>query len=181
MSIETIIRSIPSVKKGGLYGIKLSLSEMILISEEYNAAESAVEQANQAVLEASETIQKLVAENAAYKSSEIMEFLRLVECMTGDYNDSNHGNAQEWIRHISKASSDFEDKHGDTPWGRMKGLATIDTYAAIAEIGAKAIDMFAAWQKDLALQSQGDIRHAYVGSVHDANKFAANLRAGRKG
>lgn len=55
------------------------------------------------------------------------------------------------------------------------------TDAAIAEIGAKAIDMFAAWQKDLALQSQGDIRHAYVGSVHDANKFAANLRAGRTG
>ena len=60
-------------------------------------------------------------------------------------------------------------------------IETPATDAAIAEIGAKAIDMFAAWQKDLALQSQGDIRHAYVSSVHDANKFSANLRAGRKG
>lgn len=118
-----------------------------------------------------EYVHGLVAENVAYKSADIMEFLRLVECMTGDYNDSNHGNAQEWIRHISKASSEFEDKHGDTPWGRMKGLATIDTDAAIAELRAQGVDALS-----LHMEFNG-----YSNEASGAREFAANLRAGRNG
>ena len=133
-----------------------------------------------------EYVSGLVAENVAYKSAEIMEFLRLVECMTGDYNDSNHGNAQEWIRHISKASSDFEDKHGDTPWGRMKGLATIDTDAAVADIEVRGVSKFAAdmWKQGNRLVVEKAAKplviHARV-AAKLADTYVDNLRAGRKG
>lgn len=127
--------------------------------------------------------QKLVAENAAYKSAEIMELLRLVECMTGDYNESNHGHAEEWIRHIANASSDFEDKHGDTPWGRMKGLAAIDTDAAIAEIKAQGVDEFASsiGAEAAGLSMSSNACKAIKSTAFRAVNFAANLRAGRKG
>ncbi|HCM5963982.1 TPA: hypothetical protein N3X57_004284 [Klebsiella quasipneumoniae] len=46
----------------------------------------------------------------------LKEYLRLVQCMLSDYRDSNYGNAQRWIRHIAKASDDFERKHGISPW-----------------------------------------------------------------
>ncbi|WP_420271514.1 DUF551 domain-containing protein [Klebsiella quasipneumoniae] len=36
--------------------------------------------------------------------------------MLSDYRDGNYGNAQRWIRHIAKASDDFERKHGISPW-----------------------------------------------------------------
>lgn len=133
-----------------------------------------------------EYVHGLVAENAAYKSAEIMEFLRLVECMTVDYNDSNHGNAREWIRHIAKASSDFEDKHGDTPWGRMKGLATIDTDAAIAELRAQGVGEFAAdmWKRGNELVAEGAQKSLVVQvrlAAKLADTYVDNLRAGRKG
>lgn len=102
----------------------------------------------------------LVAENAALKG--------LIEMHAGGFA-------------VCPNCSHEEPSETDDVVALYRSTETPATDAAIAEIGAKAIDMFAAWQKDLALQSQGDIRHAYVGSVHDANKFAANLRAGRKG
>lgn len=46
----------------------------------------------------------------------LKEYLRLVQCMLSDYRDGNYGNAQRWIRHIAKASDDFERKHGISPW-----------------------------------------------------------------
>lgn len=46
----------------------------------------------------------------------LKEYLRLVQCMPSDYRDDNYGNAQRWIRHIAKASDDFERKHGISPW-----------------------------------------------------------------
>lgn len=157
MSIEKIIRNIPSVKKHGLYGIKLSLSEMILISEEYNAAESSVEQANQAVLAASETIQKLVAENAALK-----EFI-VEECVIPHefYGDN-------------KDAADFMPE-------------TTATDAAIAEIGAKPLDNLAGVAETMLVKfSNAGVSHCpeAVGwrlVKRQAESEAANLRAGRKG
>ncbi|HHC3854355.1 DUF551 domain-containing protein [Klebsiella pneumoniae] len=46
----------------------------------------------------------------------LKEYLRLVQCMLSDYRDGNYGNAQRWIRHIAKASDDFERKYGLSPW-----------------------------------------------------------------
>lgn len=46
----------------------------------------------------------------------LKEYLRLVQCMLSDYRDGNYGDAQRWIRHIAKASDDFERKYGLSPW-----------------------------------------------------------------
>ena len=46
----------------------------------------------------------------------LKEYLRLVQCMLSDYRDGNYGSAQRWIRHIAKASDDFERKYGLSPW-----------------------------------------------------------------
>lgn len=126
--------------------------------------------------------QKLVAENAAYKSAEIMEFLRLIECMIGDYNNSNYGDAQGWIRHVAKASGDFEDKHGDSPWGRMNGLAVINTDAAIAELKAQGVDEFSSEIGKLCSELKlGSMSWKAAKSiVMRAVTFSANLRAGVK-
>lgn len=53
------------------------------------------------------------------------------------------------------------------------------TDAAIREIRAQAVEGFASWQKELAINSQAEVRHAYVGSVKDAQVYAARIRAGR--
>lgn len=50
------------------------------------------------------------------------------------------------------------------------------TDAILASLRAEGVDMFAEWQTELAYKAQGDLRHAYVGSVKDANIFAAQLR-----
>lgn len=155
MSIETIIRNIPSVKKGGLYGIKLSLSEMILISEEYNAAESAVEQANQAVLAASETIQKLVAENARAVVA-VTVFSKVTEEITEIICDEI---GHEKVAEILGAFNDL----GNMP----------NTDAAIAEIKAHDINLLI--DKLSGLPFTIGVSCGYV------KEFAANLRAGRKG
>lgn len=52
----------------------------------------------------------------------LKEYLRLVECMLSDYRDSNYGDAQRWIRYIARASDDFEQKHGLSPWEMAKRL-----------------------------------------------------------
>ncbi|WP_312131934.1 DUF551 domain-containing protein [Leclercia sp.] len=45
----------------------------------------------------------------------LKEHLRLVECMLVDYRGGNSGHAKEWIRHISKSSDKFEEKHSLSP------------------------------------------------------------------
>ncbi|MDM3181993.1 DUF551 domain-containing protein [Citrobacter sp. Cf098] len=46
----------------------------------------------------------------------LKEHLRLVECMLVEYREGNSGQAKEWIRHISKSSDKFEEKHSLSPW-----------------------------------------------------------------
>lgn len=46
----------------------------------------------------------------------LKEHLRMVECMLVDYREGNSGHAKEWIRHISKSSDKFEEKHSLSPW-----------------------------------------------------------------
>lgn len=50
----------------------------------------------------------------------LKEHLRLVECMLVDYRGGNSGHAKEWIRHISKSSDKFEEKHSLSPWLWMR-------------------------------------------------------------
>ncbi|STV12641.1 Eaa1 [Klebsiella pneumoniae subsp. ozaenae] len=57
------------------------------------------------------------AQSAPVVPDELLkEYLRLVQCMLSDYRDGNYGDAQRWIRHIAKASDDFERKYGLSPW-----------------------------------------------------------------
>lgn len=50
----------------------------------------------------------------------LREYIRLVGCMISDYRERNFGDAQRWIRHIAKASDDFEQKHGLSPWEMVR-------------------------------------------------------------
>lgn len=64
-----------------------------------------------------EEFKSLIAQPAPIVPDELLkEYFRLVQCMLSDYRDGNYGNAQRWIRHIAKASDDFERKHGISPW-----------------------------------------------------------------
>ncbi len=60
--------------------------------------------------------------------------------------------------------------------GNLVNIKTPATDAFLNSVRAEGVDMFGAWQKELAHQAQGDLRYAYVGSVKDANVFAAQLR-----
>ena len=74
------------------------------------------------ILKLGEELEDLRAEQAEMQPAPVVpdellkEYLRLVQCMLSDYRDGNYGNAQRWIRHIAKASDDFEQKHGISPW-----------------------------------------------------------------
>lgn len=172
MSIEVITRNISSIKKSGIDGIKLSLSEMVSISEEYKTAENAIEQANQAVLAASETIQKLVAENAELKS-------RTVKVPTKVYVKDMKSNVVRWaqvIDALSDAGIAFVRDDGELIAGTRETPATD---AAFAEIKAQGVDEAAEsapwlYGSQMGVQVEAVPREELI-------KFAANLRAGRKG
>ena len=42
-------------------------------------------------------------------SSELKQLLYCVDCMATEYRDNNHGNAQQWIRHIEKAYGMYQE------------------------------------------------------------------------
>ncbi|QZA70422.1 hypothetical protein AH03_5 [Erwinia phage AH03] len=88
-----------------------------------------------------EQVQKLAAENAAMKSEELVELLRLVECMNSDHCEVNYGHSHEWIRHIVARQNEYEEKFDDTPWGIIvRGSKYLATDAVIRDIGAKSVD-----------------------------------------
>lgn len=111
----------------------------------------------------------LAAENAAMKSAELQEFLRLVECMNGDYCDGNYGNSKEWIRHIVAQQNDYEEKFGDTPWGVVKGSKYLASESYLNSVRAEGVEMFA--NGGCAYEIPHRIKSLLLG-------FANQLRAG---
>lgn len=43
----------------------------------------------------------------------LVEGLRLLQCMLDDYRDRNYGHAQDWVRHIDQRFSEHSEAHGD--------------------------------------------------------------------
>lgn len=43
----------------------------------------------------------------------LVEGLRLLQCMLDDYRERNYGHAQEWVRHIDQRFSEHSEAHGD--------------------------------------------------------------------
>nr|WP_077251145.1 DUF551 domain-containing protein [Klebsiella pneumoniae] len=71
------------------------------------------------------------AQSAPVVPDELLkEYLRLVQCMLSDYRDGNYGDAQRWIRHIAKASDDFERKYGLSPWEMARKTCRASMLAA---------------------------------------------------
>lgn len=52
----------------------------------------------------------------------LVEALRLVQCMLEDYRERNHGDAERWIRHINDLMSDYSEAHGDDAYSVLHGL-----------------------------------------------------------
>ncbi len=111
-----------------------------------------VEQANQAVLAASETIQKLVAENARMR--EAIEFATAPDMWQEQHDGMLDYRYVDWYVDVLNAA--LEPKSTD---------------AAIAELRAQGVD-------ELIADRKSDWMVSYC---EDAADFAANLRAGRKG
>ncbi|WP_217548891.1 hypothetical protein [Pantoea sp. GbtcB22] len=127
----------------------------------------------------------VLAENVALKSPEMVEFLRLVECMTGDHADSNYGASHEWIRHIFAQGQSFEEKYGDTPWGVTSKSKYVATDAILNEVRAEGVEMFAAEREELRKHyvAKKD-REMAVSADHCAMAafaFAEELRARKVG
>lgn len=127
---------------------------------ELEKAQLAVEQANQAVLAASETIQKLVAENVALKAvvGECQEYF--TAGIRNTIRPSNEG----YLHMLCDTARD----------------ETLATDAAIAEIKVQGVDELA---KFILRDASGDRESVRdVGEIIEiASEFADNLRAGRKG
>lgn len=45
---------------------------------------------------------------------QVSEILRLCECMAGDFEERNYGDAERWIRHIAKHCRDFVETSDGT-------------------------------------------------------------------
>ena len=43
----------------------------------------------------------------------LVEGLRLLQCMLDDYRERNYGHAQDWVRHIDQRFSEYSEAHGD--------------------------------------------------------------------
>lgn len=54
--------------------------------------------------------------------SNLVEALRLVQCMLEDYRERNYGNAEGWIRHINTHMSDYSEAHGDDAYSVLHDL-----------------------------------------------------------
>nr|DAP27980.1 MAG TPA: Protein of unknown function (DUF551) [Caudoviricetes sp.] len=54
----------------------------------------------------------------------LIESLRLVQCMLDDYRERNYGDAQGWIRHINTHMSDYTEAHGDDAYSVLHNLIT---------------------------------------------------------
>ena len=52
----------------------------------------------------------------------LVEALRLVQCMLEDYREQNYGDAERWIRHINDLMSDYSEAHGDDAYSVLHGL-----------------------------------------------------------
>lgn len=57
----------------------------------------------------------------------LIEALRLVQCMLDDYRERNYGDAQGWIRHINTHMSDYTEAHGDDAYSVLHNLITAAT------------------------------------------------------
>ena len=54
----------------------------------------------------------------------LIEAIRLVQCMLDDYRERNYGDAQDWIRHINTHMSDYTEAHGDDAYSVLHNLIT---------------------------------------------------------
>nr|DAV78071.1 MAG TPA: hypothetical protein [Caudoviricetes sp.] len=54
----------------------------------------------------------------------LIDALRLVQCMLDDYRERNYGDAQGWIRHINTHMSDYTEAHGDDAYSVLHNLIT---------------------------------------------------------
>ncbi len=54
--------------------------------------------------------------------SNLVEALRLVQCMLEDYRERNYGDAEGWIRHINSLMSDYSEAHGDDAYSVLHDL-----------------------------------------------------------
>ncbi|MFW3802099.1 DUF551 domain-containing protein [Klebsiella quasipneumoniae] len=54
----------------------------------------------------------------------LIEALRLVQCMLDDYRERNYGDAQGWIRHINTHMNDYTEAHGDDAYSVLHNLIT---------------------------------------------------------
>jgi hypothetical protein len=147
----------------------MDTNERIHKMNELQKAQLAVEQANQAVLEASETIQKLVAENAALKAAfnpvEIPGDAVDAFGDTAEFDwDSNESGSWTWVENDTDVIRAVLDA--------MPKPETPATDAFTAELRAQGVDEF-------ANDFQGNAHFSRVAEF--ARTFAANLRAGRKG
>ena len=52
----------------------------------------------------------------------LVEALRLVQCMLEDYRERNYGDAERWIRHIDTHMSDYSETHGDDAYSVLHDL-----------------------------------------------------------
>ena len=52
----------------------------------------------------------------------LVEALRLVQCMLEDYRERNYGDAERWIRHIDTHMSDYSEAHGDDAYSVLHDL-----------------------------------------------------------
>lgn len=52
----------------------------------------------------------------------LVEALRLIQCMLEDYRERNFGDAEGWIRHINTHMSDYSEAHGDDAYSVLHDL-----------------------------------------------------------
>lgn len=151
---------------------------------ELEKAQLAVEQANQAVLAASETIQKLVAENSALKER-LAEKVNLPSLYWTFDDDQNPVlDADKVIFAIEQAGFAVADNSSDKFIAEL-AMKTPATDAAIAEIKAQGVDEYACFLQEIvgsALQAGHELTAEDTKrKIFMVRNFAANLRAGRKG
>lgn len=52
----------------------------------------------------------------------LVEGLRLLQCMLDDYRERNYGHAQDWVRHIDQRFSEHSEVHGDDAYCILHSL-----------------------------------------------------------